>query len=279
MIELFYVSLHLMNWRLRSDVCPVFHVNMMPPDNLPPSSMPQGTHVYPLQIWSPITCYICHTTVWINKYILLTIQGKICLIHFYRWPCARLYNSQCIKQELLYPTINTMAADDLAMEGARASAAMVLTLFSWDIQVSILKGLNYSLSPSKSLLRWCKTFLCFPVLHELKTPIRYQPALHVNRTTSDNPPAIRDATRHSLPLCKYGHQSHNISYANKLRWIIPHMSCSFFIEGLGPSLYMCVFSKVPVKFSKGYPQKHIWVVHEYFSISLILNPNLFVHAA
>ena len=38
--------------------------------------------------------------------------------------------------------VNTMVVDDMAMQGARASAAMVLTYLSWNILVSLPKGLN-----------------------------------------------------------------------------------------------------------------------------------------
>ena len=37
--------------------------------------------------------------------------------------------------------VNAMAADDLAMEEARASAAIELTYFSWNILVSAPEGL------------------------------------------------------------------------------------------------------------------------------------------
>ena len=37
--------------------------------------------------------------------------------------------------------VNTMAADILAMQGARVSAAIVLIQFSWNIQVSTMEGL------------------------------------------------------------------------------------------------------------------------------------------
>ena len=39
-------------------------------------------------------------------------------------------------------TVDIMAADDLAMQGARATAAMVLTLFSQNIPVSVSAGLS-----------------------------------------------------------------------------------------------------------------------------------------
>ena len=38
--------------------------------------------------------------------------------------------------------VNIMAADDLVMQGARASAGMVLTSFSWNILVSVTSGLK-----------------------------------------------------------------------------------------------------------------------------------------
>ena len=40
--------------------------------------------------------------------------------------------------------VNTMATDDLATQGARASAAMVLTTFCWNILASAPEGLAQS---------------------------------------------------------------------------------------------------------------------------------------
>ena len=49
--------------------------------------------------------------------------------------CKTRNSSSCI--------VNTMAADGLVMQGARASGAMVLTKFSWNILVSAPEELKF----------------------------------------------------------------------------------------------------------------------------------------
>ena len=47
------------------------------------------------------------------------------------------------RQEPVYHTVNNMAAYDLALQGAKASVAMILTYLSWNIPDSLPEGLKH----------------------------------------------------------------------------------------------------------------------------------------
>ena len=49
-----------------------------------------------------------------------------------------------VSQGPVYPAVNNKATDGLVIQGARASVAMLLTLFSQNILVSAPEGLSWS---------------------------------------------------------------------------------------------------------------------------------------
>ena len=82
--------------------------------------------------------YICYTGErWVNSWCAEFIWENEKNISFSMLRYTGTWNpSPCMTVAHLSHIINTMAADDLAMEGARASTAMVLMCLSWNILTS-----------------------------------------------------------------------------------------------------------------------------------------------
>ena len=57
-------------------------------------------------------------------------------MYLHRYDTGDWNPSSCKTRAYLVYIVNIIASDDLAMEGARASAAMILTLLSWDNPVA-----------------------------------------------------------------------------------------------------------------------------------------------
>ena len=73
----------------------------------------------------------------------------------WQWEGTSASNSATRKMRTsLSYSVNTIVADDLALQGTRASTTMVISSFSRDIMASALEGLT---SFSYSLVTYCKT--------------------------------------------------------------------------------------------------------------------------